>query len=563
MENRESDYVDWQSQPWAHDLARFESLTDVDALCRTLIDQSPVAIAALRGAEHAVFYANRAFDRLFGLRQEDLLGRPFAAAIPEATRHGIDASLDRVFHAGQPERRLNVPRPAPRGPPAYWSYDVLPFGSRGPVEGVVLMVTDTTEQELARRRQQEWRDQIREMNERLLLSSIREQELAENATRLHAQLSALLVTLPDAIAVVDPSGRPVLLNDAAREIVGVEQPGQSPAKRPDLRRLDGTLLPFDEWPVNRVLRGEQVREQELIWISTNQGPRHLVFNCNALRGTDGKVELAIITCWDITELRRAEQAREDYLHITSHDLRGPLQIILGRAQLIRREPRRATIVRESAEAIVTSARRMTVMIQDLVDSTRLATGRLSLNLETIDLHEYLRDLHRRLEGLVDPARIILDLPEDLPPVLADVARLERIFFNLLTNAFRHSPADAPVTVSARRVESTVVTAIADRGPGIAPEEVTQLFEQFYQAQAGRERHGGLGLGLYISKSLVEAHGGQIWVESELGRGSTFSFSLPIADREGAAQTEPADVPDEREDRRPPPFFTRGQRDSGW
>lgn len=317
----------------AADTGRAVPGVNVDAVYRILLDHLPVAIAALGGPEHVVIYANRDFHRLFGTRPEDLLGLPFATAIPDSARDDTIALLDRVFRLGQPENLLNVPRPTHGGAPAYWSYDVSPWRLEDGLEGVTLAVSDTTELVLAQKRQQEWRDQLREMNQRLLLSSIREQELAESAARLNAQFTALLATFPDAVAVVDASGHPLVLNDAARSLRGIayaEPAAVDPAGRPDVRHLDGTMLPFDEWPFRRVLRGDLLRDDELIWISPDRGPRHLVFSGSALRRQDGKVELAIIVCRDITELRRAEQARALAVHPARH--RGVAAAVRGTHQ---------------------------------------------------------------------------------------------------------------------------------------------------------------------------------------------------------------------------------------
>jgi signal transduction histidine kinase len=113
-------------------------------------------------------------------------------------------------------------------------------------------------------------------------------------------------------------------------------------------------------------------------------------------------------------------------------------------------------------------------------------------------------------------------------VLADPDRLERILMNLLTNALKYSAPGTPVTVALARRDGQVVTAVSDQGPGIPPDELPHLFERYYRARETRERKEGLGLGLYITKGLVEAHGGRLWVESQVGKGSTFSFSLPAA-----------------------------------
>ena len=245
----------------------------------------------------------------------------------------------------------------------------------------------------------------------------------------------------------------------------------------------------------------------------------------------GPVEAEEVTCAFnrmAEQIRLRDEQREDYIRIVSHDLRAPLTIILGHAQMIERAPDKVGPVRKSAEAITTGTRRMSRMIQDLGDAARLETGQLRLERRPVDLRQYLLDLKERLVGTMEVERIRIEAPEGLPPVSADPDRLERILVNLLSNALKYSDPGTEVTVTLAQRGGEIATSVTDRGRGIAPEDLPHMFERYYRARAARERREGLGLGLYITKGLVEAHGGRIWVESQVGKGSTFSFALPIA-----------------------------------
>ena len=230
------------------------------------------------------------------------------------------------------------------------------------------------------------------------------------------------------------------------------------------------------------------------------------------------------------EVQVGEERRDDMVRAVSHDLRQPLTVVQAQAQLLLRSLEQAGLAREksSAAAIITSSQRMNTMIEELVESARLEAGQIRLNLQPIDLRSFMLDLKQRLAGTLETDRIRVEAPEGLPPVTADPDRLERILTNLLSNALKYSAPDTEVTVSLARADGEVITSVTDRGPGIAPEDLPNLFERYYRARPARERREGLGLGLYITRGLVEAHGGRIWVESELGKGSTFSFRLPAA-----------------------------------
>ena len=183
------------------------------------------------------------------------------------------------------------------------------------------------------------------------------------------------------------------------------------------------------------------------------------------------------------------------------------------------------MIKPSVSGILDGTRRMTLMIEDLVDTARLDGGYLSLEKQPVGLNPFLTNLIEHSGKIIDVDRLILDLADDLPAVAADANRLERIFMNLLTNACKYSPSDKPVRVRARARDGSVQVSVSDHGQGIAAEDRPFIFERFYRVK-GENRNDRVGLGLYITRMLVEAHGGRIEVDSEPGRGSTFSFTLP-------------------------------------
>lgn len=234
----------------------------------------------------------------------------------------------------------------------------------------------------------------------------------------------------------------------------------------------------------------------------------------------------------IAKLKQAERFRDEYISLISHDLRAPLAIIQGQTQVLMRAMEKAELSaaeRQSAEAIITGVKRMNAMIRDLVDSARAEAGQLRIEKQPVNLGPFMLDLLGRARGTMDVERVRVEIPPDLPPMGADPDRLERILLNLLSNALKYSAPDTEVVVRAVATREDVVTSVKDQGPGIAPEDLPHIFERFYRAK-GVPGAEGMGLGLYITKMLVEAHEGRIWVESELGKGSTFYFTIPIAPR---------------------------------
>jgi signal transduction histidine kinase len=184
--------------------------------------------------------------------------------------------------------------------------------------------------------------------------------------------------------------------------------------------------------------------------------------------------------------------------------------------------------RVQLDAIQRAADNMNRLVQDLLDTSSIEAGRLSLELRSVEVVALIGDALRLLQPLATGKRLLLtsEVPDELPPVCADPARIQQVFANLIGNAVKFSPAGGHVGVSSKHLGNTVVFSVADDGPGIGNEELAHLFERFWQAR--RTARLGNGLGLFIAKSIVEAHGGRIWVESTLGQGSEFFFSLPVA-----------------------------------
>ncbi len=353
--------------------------------------------------------------------------------------------------------------------------------------------------------------------------------LLQKSQRWAAELDATIRAIAAPLIIYNQEGGIVRANPAAEKLLAY--PPELRAK-PMMERIsglrvespDGTLLTMEQWPVQRALRGETVLGEILkfsfptgrtIWGSFSAAPIRL----------EGEIMGAVTTFVDITGMHDLQQEREMYIHTISHDLRTPLTVILGYAQLLtgRLQEEEA---KPHVEAIVTAAERMHRMIEDLVEAARLEGGEIKLEMEPVRLDQFLADFLRRSATALDASRIVPEVPE-LPPVAADPARLERIFSNLLTNALKFSPPDSPVEVRARQDGKLLVVSVHDHGQGIDPEDLPHIFDRFHPPKGGK-KPGSVGLGLYITRSLVEAHRGQVRVESAPGVGSVFYFTLPLA-----------------------------------
>jgi PAS domain S-box-containing protein len=509
---------------------------DLATLGRLIGEHLPVAAAATQGEQHLLRWANPAFCRLVGAPAEAIIGHAFAEVLPIARTDGAVELFDRVLRTGE---EASLPAPGQTSPEGEVkiptrAYSAAPlFGAQDRPDGLLVRVDDTTELMLARERANS--DDLREANQRLLLAGLRAEEQLVEATGEVAHFNALLESLHEGVTIVDISGRVLLMNPAARTLfVDALQTSQDLSQlmeARDLRHIDDTPLRRDQRPIARALRGEAFNDEEMILVRPDATRLRLLSSGSAIRD-NGQVVLAIVVHRDVTALRLLEQTKEDYLALISHDLRAPLTAVQAEAQLLQRQLSRDGNVDSAyvkrTMSIVSNARRMNAMIQELLESSRLESGTMTLNREPLAIVPLLRDIADR----VGSDRVAVQAgPSDgasgLAPVYVDGERIERVLTNLITNGLKYSPPSEPVVVRVEQRDDETVISVVDRGDGIPPEELSRLFQRFTRGRAGAKGDiAGLGLGLYIARLIVEAHGGRMWAESAIGNGSTFSFALP-------------------------------------
>ena len=363
--------------------------------------------------------------------------------------------------------------------------------------------------------------------------------------RARANLEALIETSPVGVVVFDAqNGDLVSLNREARRIVQdlclPDQSAEQLLQTVVCRRADGREVALDQVPLARALdSAETIRAEEIV-LSVPDG-RSVTTLINAtpiygLDGPDGALASVLVTLQDLAPLRELDRMRAEFLGMVSHELRAPLTSIKGAAATVLRASRifGPAEVAQFFRIIEDQADRMDSLIGDLLDAGRIDAGTLSVAPEPSEV-----------VALVDQARgtfvsgggrhtVCIDLPPDLPRVMADRQRMVQVFNNLLTNAARHSPESAPIRVAAEHEGLQVAISVSDEGQGIAPEHLGQLFRK-YTAAGDREGGIGGGLGLAICKGLVEAHGGRIRAESGgVGLGARFTFTIPVAEESRAA-----------------------------
>ena len=235
----------------------------------------------------------------------------------------------------------------------------------------------------------------------------------------------------------------------------------------------------------------------------------------------------IATVRDITRFRQAEELKSTFISIISHELKTPVALIKGYVATLRREDARwdRRIVQDSLQVIEEEADRLTLLIENLLDASRLAAGGFILKPSDVSVPEVARRIAQRLQTQTSRHTLKTDFPADFPVIMADEIRLEQVISNLISNAIKYAP-DGDIVISGQVRPMQVIVCVSDQGPGIAPEDIPHIFDRFYRAPDMARQTKGAGLGLYLTKSIIEAHGGRIWVDPETGQGARICFSLP-------------------------------------
>jgi PAS domain S-box-containing protein len=233
---------------------------------------------------------------------------------------------------------------------------------------------------------------------------------------------------------------------------------------------------------------------------------------------------------DITKFRQAEEAKSTFISVISHELKTPVSLIKGYASTLRRDDvewDRNTLL-DGLRVIEEEADKLTELIDNLLDATRLQAGTLALQFGSVALDNLAGRLAEKFRTQSANHIIITDFPPNFPSIQGDERRLSQVLSNLISNAIKYSPKGGRITIKGQVLNDAVQISVSDEGIGIAPEQQEHLFERFYRVDNALTRETqGAGLGLYIVRSIVEAHGGRIWVDSSPGQGATFTFTLPL------------------------------------
>lgn len=400
----------------------------------------------------------------------------------------------------------------------------LPLAAHGQVIGVIFIFRNYTD--------------LFTPNDRVLLQSFADQAaIAVFNARLYGQVSyekqrldALLDSAADGILILHADLTIERVNDAFERLYGKTNDELVGLSHDDVIRWErdpqGSTLNeaiANGWPLtpNATLYVEGDLERPLppaLPVGITYAP---------LLSREGKLRNIIVSVRDITHFRTADEIKSTFISIVSHELRTPVALIKGYASTLRRDDARwdKHTISDSLAVIEEEADRLSKMIDDLLDASRLQAGGLTLNRGDVSLPNLARRVAEKFTSQVSQHSIVTDFSENFPVILGDETRIEQVVINLVSNALKYAPS-GEIRISGRVRPEQVVVCVSDQGPGIEAKDLPHIFDRFYRSSTAVKQTKGAGLGLYLARAIVEAHGGRIWADPKPDSGARICFSMP-------------------------------------
>jgi PAS domain S-box-containing protein len=364
-------------------------------------------------------------------------------------------------------------------------------------------------------------------------SAVRSAIEARRARQEKEQLEAILYYSADGILTVDRQLCITSFNPAMERLSGWRMPEVVGRFYYDVLRpkdSQGKDLGLHNCPLLEAFASSgPVVDREMI-ITTRDGQQiYIGVTASAVRSPHGEPISGILNLRDITRIHENEELRSTFMSVISHELQTPIAIIKGYSSTLRREDAKwdEHTIRGRLEAIEEESDRLSHLVANLLQASRIQAGGLKMDPGPLDLAEMAQKVVRKFAAHSPHHTFRTHFPEQMPTVWADRERIEEVLLNLLDNAVKYSPQHKLIRVHGQITDEAVIVSVGDKGLGIPLREQGRIFDRFQRVDNAASRATqGAGLGLFICKAILEAHGGHIWVESELGKGSTFSFSLP-------------------------------------
>lgn len=365
-----------------------------------------------------------------------------------------------------------------------------------------------------------------------LTINIGEKELVEQQLRANQErLSRVLETMAEGVIIMDIYGKTTYANPMAKKMLGISSINRNEYHYANWEMLwvNGEKLPAEHYPVHTAIRtGKPVYDYE-IGIQPPEAERfYISMNAAPLKDTDGTIIAGIGTFMDVTNRRKAIQQKDDFISVASHELRTPVTSLQASLQLLNRMRARldSPMVPKLIEQANKSMDKMRALIDDLLNATNMTEGQLKLKKSWITIKSLIEDCCHdiRSGGTFD---IVVACERDVQ-VFADEHKIEQVLVNFISNAAKYAPDSKVIKICITQDSDKTRVAVIDQGPGIPTAKLPYIFDRYYRVADEGSQYSGLGLGLYICSQIIYKHGGDIGVDSEIGKGSSFWFTLPTS-----------------------------------
>lgn len=498
-----------------------DQLSDSETSFSNLIAQSPVAMMLVKGEDFIVTMINRSMLELIG-KDASIIGRPLFEELPELQGQHAANMLVETYEKGVAHFDYSSPVTLNRsGKPdkGYFNFTYTPYIENGKVTGVIDMAMEVTPQMLA----------IQEKEQIILEKTELEETLKNSEQRLHG----ILETMAEGVGVTDANGQLVYANPMAQQILGLNESSIKDRTYDDPKwqnlRIDGSPLPSEEHPMSIMFEtGKPVFDHEIAVQPPDRDRIYVSINAAPILDREGNISGGIGTFMDVTTRRMIAQGKDDFIGIASHELKTPVTALKATLQLLQRSHEkisaetRGRLLDQSHKSL----EKLSHLISDLLDTTRIEQGHLKLDKKPFVLSELFNDC---CLNLGDNTKQEIIFEGDTNQIIdADNQQIGQVMTNFITNAIKYAPESEKIIIKAEKISDREIKIIVkDTGPGIPEEKRSHLFERYYRTTYQGQKFTGLGLGLFISANIIKNHGGKIGVESELGNGSEFWFTLPI------------------------------------
>ena len=523
----------------AHLQLLYHKLEESDSWFRIVIEQAPVAIAIFRGAEMTINAANPLMQDLLA-KDETIIGKPLLTAIPELAGQPPYELLNHVFTTGQPQFGYEQPVMLHRNgtmETGYFNFSYVPLIENGAVAGVVDIAIELTGQVKAHQAVQRLNGTLTATNEELLAANGRLASVQHNLNKLVFQLAESEFKLRQAIASgnmgtwsVDAVTQHITMSPRSRRLFGF-----STRENIVVDDIIAVIEPEYQTVLTKTLMNAIQHLSELdttypIKQKVTHERRWVRATGKAYTNEDGQKTSYSGMLMDVTEQKEDEQRKSDFINMVSHELKTPLTSTKAYIQLLFNKAQKNgdILTGNILGKVDKQMNKMTTMINGFLNVSRLESGKIYIHNERCNMAEIIKEAEEEAVPVNTLHTLVFDLVEPIF-VAADKDKIGHVIHNFISNAVKYSKPGTTIHIACVLVEGNVQVSVKDNGMGVAPEDATKLFERYYRVEGSEMKAiTGFGIGLYLCKEIIDRHSGQIGVISELGKGSTFWFTLPLA-----------------------------------